>query len=44
MRVTVLIENTAPVGLACEHGLSLHIEHGGRRWLLDAGALSLIHI
>ena len=38
MRVTVLIENTAPAGLACEHGLSLHIEHGGRRWLLDAGA------
>ena len=38
MRVTVLIENTAPTGLACEHGLSLHIEHGGRRWLLDAGA------
>ena len=38
MRVTVLIENTAPAGLACEHGLSLHIEHGGRLWLLDAGA------
>lgn len=37
MRVTVLMENTAPQGLACEHGLALHIEYAGRRYLLDAG-------
>lgn len=38
MRVTALMENTAPAGLACEHGLALAIEQGGRRYLLDAGA------
>ena len=38
MRVTVLMENTAPEGLLCEHGLSLMIEHGGRSILLDAGS------
>ena len=39
MKVTVLIENTAPEGsgLACEAGLSLHIEYNGRKILLDAG-------
>lgn len=38
MKVTVLMENTASDGLACEHGLSLYIEHEGMRYLLDAGA------
>ncbi|MCC8129700.1 MAG: MBL fold metallo-hydrolase [Clostridiales bacterium] len=38
IRVTVLIENTSNSDLACEHGLSLFIEYGGRRLLLDAGS------
>ena len=38
MRVTVLMENTAPEGLLCEHGLSLVIEHEGHSILLDAGS------
>lgn len=39
MKVTVLIENTAPEGsgLAYEAGLSLYIEYNGRKILLDAG-------
>lgn len=40
MKVTVLMENTAPegCGLTPEHGLSLYIEHRGRAILLDAGS------
>lgn len=40
MKVTVLMENTAPegVGLVPEHGLSLYLEYDGRRILLDAGS------
>ena len=38
VRVTVLMENTAPEGLLCEHGLSLVIEHEGHSILLDAGS------
>ncbi len=38
--VTVLIENTSDGSLACEHGLSLLIEVGGKRILLDAGSSS----
>lgn len=40
MRVTVLMENTARegCGLTAEHGLSLYIEHRGRKLLLDAGS------
>lgn len=38
MKVTVLIENRAREGLAQEHGLSLLVEYGGKRYLLDAGA------
>ena len=39
MKFTVLIENTAPEGsgLDFEPGLSLYIEHLGKRILLDAG-------
>lgn len=38
MRIVTLIENEAPQGLLSEWGLSLWIEHRGRRYLLDAGA------
>ncbi len=38
IQVTVLIENTSDSSLVCEHGLSLLIEHDGRRILLDAGS------
>jgi len=40
MKITVLMENTARegCGLTPEHGLSLYIEHRGRRLLLDAGS------
>ena len=37
MRAVVLVENTAPAGLEREHGLSIYLEHRGRRVLLDAG-------
>ena len=39
MRITVLIENTAPSdALTAEHGLSLYLEYHGTPYLLDAGA------
>lgn len=38
MKVDVLIDNSAPEGLASEWGLSFHIEHKGRKYLLDTGA------
>lgn len=37
MRAVVLVENTAPPGLEREHGLSVCLEHRGRKVLLDAG-------
>ena len=37
MKITVLIENSAPEGLVPEHGLSFHLEYRGGRYLLDAG-------
>lgn len=37
MRAVILAENTAPDHLEGEHGLSVYIEHRGRRILLDAG-------
>ena len=37
MKIIVLVENTAKEELACEHGLSLYIEHAGKTILLDAG-------
>lgn len=38
MKITVLIENTAPPGLLHEHGLSFLLEYQGHTVLLDAGA------
>ena len=38
MKVTVLMENTAPSGLIHEHGLSLHLSYEGHSVLLDAGS------
>ena len=38
MKVSILNENTAGKrGYLAEHGLSLLIEHGGKRWLFDTG-------
>lgn len=39
LAVTVLVENgpSSQEGLACEHGLSLHLTYGGLRILLDFG-------
>ena len=37
MKAIVLVENSALPGLEGEHGLSVYIEHRGRRILLDAG-------
>lgn len=37
MRITVLIENSAPEGLIREHGLSFYLEYRGGHYLLDAG-------
>lgn len=38
MEITILIENLGPDTLACEHGLSVHIEYKGRSILLDTGS------
>ena len=37
LTITVLAENSDGKGLCGEHGLALHIEYEGRRYLLDAG-------
>lgn len=37
MKITILVDNQAPEGLASEHGLSMLIEAGGKRILLDTG-------
>ena len=41
MKVTVLVENTAPENLQCEHGLSFLIEFNGNKYLLDAGTTDM---
>jgi 7,8-dihydropterin-6-yl-methyl-4-(beta-D-ribofuranosyl)aminobenzene 5'-phosphate synthase len=41
MRIVTLVENTKPEGredLKAEHGLSLYVEHAGKRILFDTGA------
>ena len=38
MKVTLLVEDSAREGFSAAHGLSLFIEHGGKNYLLDAGA------
>ena len=38
MKITVLIENSAPEDMTAEWGLSLFIEHDGKNYLLDAGS------
>ena len=37
LKITILVDNTAGYGLSSEHGLSLWIETGDRRILLDTG-------
>lgn len=37
LRLTVLMENTAPGGLIPEHGLAFYLEYRGGHYLLDAG-------
>ena len=37
LRLTVLIENSAPAHLIAEHGLSLHLDYEGHSYLLDSG-------
>lgn len=38
MKITALMENRAPEGLLCEHGLCVHISCKGRNYLLDTGS------
>ncbi len=44
MKVTVVVDNAVPIGMRhpflAEHGLSLLIEHAGKKLLLDAGQSS----
>ncbi|MBU5434547.1 MBL fold metallo-hydrolase [Pseudoflavonifractor sp. MSJ-37] len=42
LRVRVLIENFSLSHLAPEHGLSLHLDYEGHRYLLDAGTSGLL--
>lgn len=41
MKLTVLVENTAPEELSKEWGLSILVEHEGKKYLLDTGASGL---
>lgn len=38
MKITALMENQAPEGLQCEHGLCVHIEYKGKNYLLDTAS------
>ena len=40
LKATVLMDNTAGEGLACEWGLSVYIEYKGKKYLLDSGSTS----
>src|ERR1019366_8643728 len=46
MKVTVIIDNAVPIGarqpLLAEHGLSLLIEHAGKKVLYDTGQSSAV--
>lgn len=37
MRITILVDNNAETGLACEHGFSAWVESDGHRMLFDTG-------
>ena len=41
MKITVLVNNTAPQGFGAEWGLSFYIVHGDKKYLLDTGASGL---
>lgn len=41
MKLTVLVENTAPEELSKEWGLSILVEYEGKKYLLDTGASGL---
>lgn len=43
MKVTVLVENTTNSELKSEHGLSLFIEYGKKKYLLDAGNTGIFY-
>jgi len=46
VRIVTLTENTKPGGredLTAEHGLSLYVEHAGKRILFDSGATEAFH-
>ena len=40
--ITILVNNTAPDGLQCEHGLSFWIEYNGNHILFDTGQTNII--
>lgn len=44
LTLTLLIENSARDGLIAEHGLSVLIDHRGRRFLLDAGTSGIFAV
>ena len=37
VKVTIVVDNSAPAGLAAEHGLSLWLELGEKRIVFDTG-------
>ena len=41
MKITILVDDTAGTNMRGEHGLSIFIEHRGKRLLLDTGASDL---
>lgn len=41
MKITVLAENSACSGFGCEHGLSMFVETGDRKFLFDCGQTDL---
>lgn len=38
MKITALMENQAPEGLLCEHGLCVHISYNGKNYILDTAS------